>query len=242
MPNQPACRMVAPVVAVALALFAAAPVQAVAAGVTLTVNTTKDLGPTCQAAAFSLRCAIVQANADGSGDTIAFQIPSSDAGCAGTAVVSTLRPTSTLPPLTSAGTVIDGYTQSGSVANSLAMRLGDNARIVVRLDGSLAGKGVDGLSLQGSGNTVRGIDITGFILCDGCTGIPGQITGGSGLRINGSGELVVGDFIGLLPDGHTPAPNQFAGVHVFGTGANTIGGSAAAAADVISGKRPVHIR
>lgn len=217
-----------------LALFAAAPVPVFAAS-TLTVNTTKDLGPSCQAAAFSLRCAIARANADGSNDTIAFQIPSGDAGCAGTPMVCTLRPTSALPSLTASGTLIDGYTQPGSAVNGRAMPQGDNASIAVRLDGSKAGKGTDGLTLLGSGDTVRGLAITGFILCDICTGIPGQITGGSGLRIDGSGEKVTGDFIGLLADGRTAAPNQFAGVNVFGTGSNTIGGENAAAADVLSG-------
>jgi parallel beta-helix repeat protein len=137
--------------------------------------------------------------------------------------------------LSAAVTLVDGYTQSGSMVNSHAMRQGDNARIAVRLDGSLAGTGVDGLILQGTGDTVRGLAITGFILCDGCTGVPGQITGGSGVRIDGSGARVTGDFIGVLPDGRTPAPNQFAGVNVFGTGSNTVGGSGAAEANVLSG-------
>jgi parallel beta-helix repeat protein len=235
MPNQSARRIATLVVAIVLALFAAAPGLPAVAASTLTVNTTLDLAPSCQAAAFSLRCAIKRANADGSGDTIAFQIPSSDSGCAGTPLVCTLRPTSALPPLTAAGTLIDGYTQPGSAVNSHAMRQGDNARIAVRLDGSKAAKGADGLTLQGSGDTVRGLAITGFILCDICTGIPGQITGGSGVHIDGSGEKVTGDFIGLLTDGRTAAPNQFAGVNVFGTGSNSIGGENAAAADVLSG-------
>jgi parallel beta-helix repeat protein len=146
-----------------------------------------------------------------------------------------MRPTKALPVLTSSATLIDGYTQPGSTANSQPMRLGDNARIAIRLDGSMAKRGVDGLTLKGSGNTVRGLAITGFRLCSTCTGIPGQITGGSGVHIDGTNENVAGDFIGLLPDGHTTAPNQFAGVNVFGTGANTIGGDTAGAANVLSG-------
>src|SRR5581483_7311149 len=48
---------------------------------TLTVTTTADLS-TCTTT-LSLRCAINQANKDGSGDTIAFNIPHTDPGCAG---------------------------------------------------------------------------------------------------------------------------------------------------------------
>src|SRR5438477_10429369 len=48
---------------------------------TLTVTTTGDLASPCTSAAFSLHCAITQANSDGSGDTIQFNIASSDPGC-----------------------------------------------------------------------------------------------------------------------------------------------------------------
>src|SRR5438874_2131308 len=89
-------------------------VAAVAEGATLTVTTTADSG------AGSLRQAILDANAAAGTDTIAFNIPG--------AGVQTIAPLTNLPMVTEA-VVIDGYTQPGTSANSLAT--GDNAVLLI---------------------------------------------------------------------------------------------------------------
>ena len=117
------------------------------------------------------------------------------------------------------------------------MTAGNNARLTVRLDGSGAGIGVDGLVLSGAGDIVRGLSITGYLLCFTCSGNPGQQSGGSAVTIQGAGDAVTGSFIGLLPDGRTAAPNEFAAVHVASGGSATVGGLTAAAANVLSGNK-----
>jgi len=138
------------------------------ASATLVVNTTADLTAPCQASAFSLRCAIAQANADGSGDTVEFHVPATAAGCTGTPAVCTIQPRRALPALRAGSTVIDGGSQPGAVPDTLPLGKGDNAVITVRLDGALAGKGADGIDITGAHDTVKGLSITGFKICFVC--------------------------------------------------------------------------
>ncbi len=220
------------------------PHRMTAAASLLIVTTTGDVAPPCSAA-FSLRCAITQANADGSGDTITFQIPSTAAGCAGTPAVCTIRPNHALPILTASNTIIDGYSQPGSMPNNHALGAGDNAVITIRLDGATAGQGADGLDIRGHHDTVQGLSITGFLTCFApsphCSGIPGSQSGGSALSISGANDNVAGNFLGVAPDGVTPGPNQFAAVNVISAGApvtNTlIGGTTPAASNVLSANK-----
>jgi len=231
-----------PVVPAALIAVAigVAPAGAAAslAPATVTVTTTADLPSPCPGAV-SLRCAIVSADQAGSGVTIGFAIPSSDPGCTGTPRVCTISLTKPLPPLSASDSAIDGYTQTGSAPNTLPLAQGDNARPVIRLDGASAGKGVSGLVVTGATDTVRGLSITGFITCFDCTPIPGAMTGGSGIEVRGTGDVVAGNFLGLLPDGVTAAPNEFAGVHVTGKNAGPalVGGSDPASTNVLSGNK-----
>src|SRR5215469_15118870 len=89
----------------------------------------------------------------GTPDVIDFDIP--------VAGVQQISATSAEPtiirPLT-----INGYSQVGASANTLAN--GDNAFLLIRLDGTNAGSGADGLTLgAGSGgSTVEGLDVTDF--------------------------------------------------------------------------------
>ena len=105
----------------------------------------------------SLREAILAANAtaNGSGgpDRIYFNIPGSG--------VQTIASTSTLPNITDA-VIIDGYTQTGSSANRLA--IGNDAVLTIELNGSQAGSGKSGLTLASgsSGSTIRGLIINRF--------------------------------------------------------------------------------
>lgn len=233
-------RLMPLVLAAAVGRAAAPPAVAAAGGPrTVTVTTTADAPSPCAPSSVSLRCALAGADRLGSDVTIAFSIPSSDPGCAGAPMVCTIRPTSALPPLTASDTVVDGYTQPGTAPNDLPLRQGDDARIAVRVEGGGAPEGTSGLVVAGARDTVRGLSITGFVTCFVCTPIPGVQTGGSGIEVRGADAVVAGNFIGLLPDGVTAAPNQFAGVDVTGTsvaGAR-VGGADAASTNVLSGNR-----
>src|SRR5213593_3966264 len=88
------------ILALAALILPTVPVIPAHAAQTLVVNTTADAGA-CPGSSCSLRGAINRANADGSGDTITFNIPNSDSGCFGTPKVCHIDVTTTqFPPLT----------------------------------------------------------------------------------------------------------------------------------------------
>ncbi len=161
----------------------------------------------------SLRWAIIGANLATSAapDTILFDIP-------GTGPF-TITPLTLLPELTHA-TIVNGYSQPGSKANTL--RQGDNAVILIQLDGTDV-PNVEpsyGLAIGGGGSTVEGLDITDF-------------GAGAGIDLLGSGQdLVSGNILGMNLAG--AAAGNFYGVLINGTPANTIGGSSPSAHNVIS--------
>lgn len=123
---------------------------------TFTVTTTADAGHG------SLRQAILDANAQQSAQCtaqrIAFAIPG--------AGPHTIRPLSALPAI-QIPTDVDGYSQPGASPNSLFN--GNNAVLLVEIDGSLAGP-VDGLVVGiggvgvcgGTGSLIRGLVINRF--------------------------------------------------------------------------------
>src|ERR1044072_2585651 len=123
----------------------------------------------------SLRQAIIDANASPGPDTITFDIPG-----AGKHVITL---TATLPDIISPVT-IDGYTQSGSSRNTLPKA--DDAVISIELNGASAGAGVNGLTIDAGGSTVRGLKITGFSF----SGIVLQNAGGNVVE----GNFIVGNF------------------------------------------------
>ncbi len=171
----------------------------------------------------SLRWAIGQVNADttdtaASPDQIQFNIPTTDPGYNGSLGVWTISPTSSLPAV-SRPVVIDGYTQPGASPNTLSR--GDNAVIAIRLDGTGAGNSSVGLTIDGDDSAVRGLALTRF---------------SEGIELDGSGrDVVAGDFIGIDPSGMFAAGNTSYGIDLVGSAANTIGGTAPADRDVISG-------
>src|SRR6266542_5612170 len=105
-----------------------------------TVTNTLDSG------AGSLRAAILSAdthaNAPGDVDRIVFNI----AG----AGVHTIRPNSALPGLNEA-VILDGFTQPGSKANTLAV--GNDSVHLIEIRGDAAGLGADGLTITATGVT-----------------------------------------------------------------------------------------
>ena len=172
---------------------------------TYTVTSTADSG------AGTLRQAILNANANGGPDTISFAI-------AGTGT-HTIAPTSALPTITGQVT-IDGTTDDSFAAN------GDRPAII--LAGTNAGIGVDGLVLTSTadGSTIRGLVVRDW----GADGI--SIQAGS------DNNFIVGNYIGRLTTTGTDAgagtQNEGTGVYVAGAN-NTLGGTAAADRNVISG-------
>jgi titin len=207
------------------------PATPAAAARVLTVTTVTDKSPPCTNSSFSLRCALSQANTDKIGDTINFNIPRSQ--CTSTSGSCLITVTSALPRITASNVTVNGYSQPGSSANTVPFGSGNNAAIKIRVDGSRAPAGTDGLAVSGNSVTMRGLSVTGFIIGFSRTG---QQRGGSGINILGSNDTVSGNYLGLLPDGTTAGPNQFAGVAVSSPGsAATIGTGAPADMNVLSG-------
>src|SRR5581483_10522212 len=139
----------------------------------------------------------------GSNDTIRFSIPG--AGVHTLTLPGTLTITA---PMT-----IDGYTQPGASANTLVH--GDNAKILVELDGTGL---LESLDVLANGTTIRGLAIINAV---------------TGIQLAAQANVVAGNFIGLRADGSTPAANRV-GVNLFGASFNQIGGSAPGDRNIIS--------
>jgi len=119
----------------------------------------------------------------------------------------TITPATPLPIITETVT-IDGWTQPGY-----------DGRPLIELDGSNAGT-ASGLVINADGTTVRGIVVNRFAQ--------------SGIVLQGSGNVLHGNFIGTDASGTDALANGADGVTVRGTG-NTIGGTAAGTGNLISG-------
>jgi hypothetical protein len=203
-------RRLSPAIAVLFASLAST-----ALGATFTVTTTADSG------AGSLRQAITDSNASaGVTDTIAFSI--TGAGCGGVPVVCTIQPATALPNIVDP-VVIDGYTQPGSSPNTLAV--GDDAVLLVELDGSQVGGFAVGLEILSNSTVVRGLVINRFSY----TGIWIDATGGGAL----GGHSIRGNFIGTDPTGTQAAGCGTQGIFLRAPN-TTIGGTAPADRNVIS--------
>ncbi len=123
--------------------------------------------------------------------------------------VHTISLLSQLPDLTDA-VIIDGTTQ------------GVSATPLIELDGTSAGAGVNGLVITGGGSTVKGLAINRFTA--------------SGIRIQAlGGNTIQGNFIGTNAAGNADLGNGLHGVYNVNTPGNLIGGTTAAARNVISG-------
>jgi CSLREA domain-containing protein len=181
---------------------------------TLTVNSGNDVDDgVCNATHCSLREAINAANASSSADTIAFNLPIGFV--AGEVIGTFVR--SELPivvgralPRITAPVTIDGTTQPNFAGSP---------RVEIRGPGGT----VDGLVFGGGsdGSVVKGLAINGF--------------GGAGVRLNfdSVGVRLEGNHIGTNRAGSAAAPNG-TGV-IMGGRQGTVGGTSAAARNVISG-------
>jgi hypothetical protein len=179
---------------------------------TFTVSNTNDSG------GGSLRQAILDANNHAGADTIEFNI--SAAG------VQTIAPTSALPTITDPVT-IDGFTQTGSSANTHAITLGDNSVHLVEIDGTNAGAG-SGTAVLLLGAGADGSVIRGLVVNRGH---------GAGIYINGISNVVVkGCFLGTDSTGSMARGNGSYGILLDNNATNaTVGGLTSDARNLVSG-------
>lgn len=186
----------------------------------------------------SLREAIVAANANPGGDTIAFDIPLADPGRNPTTGVFTITVDSmlgALPPITDQVN-IDGYTQGtistpgdtsdDATPNTNALAAGLNTRLLIELTDDAVGTVATGLTCQpGALNSrIRGLSVFGFSL-------------NAALRVlSVEGINIEGSFIGVRADGGLADHNGF-GVVILNAPRTTIGGVTPGTSNLISGNR-----
>ncbi len=184
---------VATVLATNIGAGATAPTEPsvlVAPGVsrTFTVNSVADRSDarrdgvcaTAQASECTLRAAMQEANAAGGPVTIAFNIPG--------AGMHKIALASELPGLSNAhfGVTIDGFSQPGAAPNTDPVA--DNAKRTIEIAGK-GPSGFEGIVIASAGNTIRGVNIHSFRRAF----VMRQQSAAS--------NTMVGDLIGLLPDG-----------------------------------------
>ncbi len=181
---------------------------------TFTVSNTNDSGPG------SLRQAILDANAAAGADTIEFDILG--------AGVHTITPVTDFAAFTGPVT-IDGYTQSGSSANTNGPGLPDNSVHQIELDGTNTYPGNGGyvLSFQGSFTfTLRGIVI--------------NRARAAAVQVSTASGAIEGCFLGVDPTGMSALPNYY-GVEVESSPGVQFGGLLPAQRNVISGNSGTQI-
>lgn len=209
----------------AILLFAAS-----ARAATITVTSTADTA--ANDGVCTLREAIIAANtntASGAAagecvagaaglDTIAFNI----AG----AGVKTIAPALPLPATTEA-VFIDGYTQPGTSMNTLAV--GNNAVLLIELNGAGTTGTEIGINLGGGNSTVRGLVVNRF----GTSG--GAVLGSGGIRVGSDNNVISGNFIGSNATGSAGLQNINYGVSIEAGANNLIGGTTPAARNLFAG-------
>jgi len=203
-----------------LAAVVCACLATAASAATFQVTTTADNGDDVNPTPGSLRKAILDANANPGADDIVFQIQASG--------VQTISPPARLPNITDPVT-IDGYTQNGASKNTLFD--GDNAVLMIQIDGTNAGAAFNGIGFQinGGSTTIRGLVINRFQ----AYGI--QI----GVNSPGSNHIE-GCFIGTDPTGTMSLPNLSAGIYLNKSNDNFIGGTTPETRNLISGVDPIN--
>lgn len=218
-----------------VSLFFGRPLGYALSSATFTVNSTGDGADLvagdgiCQTLAVgecTLRAAIQEANAHGNvggPDEIHFAIPGTGP--------HTIEPATPLPIITDP-VVVDGYTEPGASPNTNGPGLGANTVLMIELKGTgyqpfgcpgLIGNEAcpSGLRISAGSSTVRGLVINNF---------PGR-----GILIQfGGGNVVEGNFLGTDVAGSVGIGNIYGGVELINSSNNLIGGTAAAARNVIS--------
>jgi hypothetical protein len=162
------------------------------------VTKTDDSGPG------SLRQALLDANSHIGGDSIVFNVPTTDPGYDKLKGVWTIKPLTQFPPLNEDGTVIDGHSQKLFSPGS------NPSGPAVELDGSLMTPIDICLLISCSWTFVRELTINRFE-----TGI---VIAGA----NHSFNLIYQCYIGVTPDGKSKAPNLNSGILITGATLNFI--------------------
>src|SRR5690349_10225569 len=192
---------------VALVLAAAA---ATAAADTYTVTSAGDTGPG------TLRQAIMDANAHPGADTIAFDITGSG--------VHTIAPASALPAITDAVT-IDGYTQTGALANTNPTGQGLNTVLKIEIDGTNAGS-TSCLKAKADDVTIRGLVV------NRCTS---HEIDANDLGTTRHNFVIEGSFLGTNADGTQALGPYFTSVNLQSQQNAHIGGTTPAARNLMAG-------
>jgi hypothetical protein len=184
----------------------------------------------------SLREALAFVNTVGGNDEIDFDIPVTDPNRDPTTGVFTIQEIglSDIEALPNLGTavLIDGYTQPGASPNTLVN--GDNAQLLIDLNGSMAGSGPSGLQIFADGCTIRGIAFNNFVQAP-IPGVTGQTHGGAGIDIESSGNIIEGNFIGLDAGGTFIKPSYLGILSFGGENGDVIGGATPQARNIVSG-------
>ncbi|TMF99540.1 MAG: hypothetical protein E6I03_12145 [Chloroflexi bacterium] len=219
------------ILAIASALFALAvgPMVPTHAATTFVVNSTINdndantadgICQTTVAGQCTLRAAIQQANTLAGSDTINFNIPAGSPGCVGaTNPVCTILPQGVALPTISEALTINGYTQPGASQNTNPIESGSNAVLKIELNGMAAPASSPGLEINLTGQqsaVIRGLAINTF--------------GTAGIYSETDNNVVAGNYIGTDVSGSTDKGNR-----QEGSDNNTVGGTTAAARNVISG-------
>ncbi len=161
---------------------------------------------------------VVAVGAYGTNDTIAFNI----AG----AGVHTITPASFLPTITTP-VFINGYTQPGASMNTLAV--GNNAVLLIELNGANTTGIAIGINLGGGSSTVRGLVVNRF------GSNAGAFLGSSGIRLGSDNNVVAGNFIGSNATGSAGLANFGYGVSIEAGANNLVGGTTTADRNLFSG-------
>jgi CSLREA domain-containing protein len=211
-------------------LIVALPICAAATAATITVTSPNDA--TANDGVCTLREAIVAANTNAPSGAMAGECAAGASGLdtidfditGGCATVCTITLLSSPLPTVSEPVIIDGYSQTGASANTLAV--GDNAVLKIEIDGISAGNAAGGLiNINASGSTVKGLVINR------------GGAGNSAIRSIGSNTVITGNFLGTDATGTLGRGNNVHGVLIAGGTGSTIGGTAPAARNVISGNK-----
>ena len=156
--------------------------------------------------------------------------------CQGSPAGLSFAPASTFSPSPASGSTVRGLVV---VRFSYGIKINEASNVTIA--GNWIGMDVDGIA-RGSSN--HGIDVNSFFnngfnnVIGGTTPADRNIISGNnhGIWINGRSDYsaVLGNFIGTDPSGTLPRGNQFAGIYLFSSSNIIIGGTNAAARNIIS--------
>ncbi len=127
---------------------------------------------------------------------------------------------------------------SGNLSSGVAMLGSSNT--LNNIFGNYIGVGADGMTALGNGGAGVAISATTNKIGSAAAGTGNVISGNDEegvIILSGNGNtanLIQGNFIGTASDGTTPVPNAFDGVRIANAPANTVGGTAMGAGNIIA--------